>query len=342
MRGNRVARRWSAPCHPACARARRGQAGAMDDEAITPEQKARNRRLFGDVIGWLLLRDRRPGMIGAAVGLRGKSSKGPVELSRLGDHDWRLMDEGESQVTTAEVLHLVGTGAFFPTTVDVVPDLAEMLFMEAVHQAETSLSRVRSAAEHLASARQDDKDIVAFVLVQTELDRAVRASIASIVLAVAAGEAQVNRWGEERGGWSQYEDRLGLGRKCAALAARVGRPVSLGTRPYQQLQQAVRRRNALVHSRPVAEQVPATGEKVPVPGRSMSVEARSTCLVVRRSFVDLAQRLDVPPPPYLAYCPPAEPDDDGAWNGASVMTGVRPDPDFPPIANRHPGAANDA
>lgn len=313
----------------------------MDDEAITPEQKARNRRLFGDLVGWLLLKNRRPGMIGAAVGLRGKSTKGPVELVRVSDDEWQLIDGGESHVTTADLLRLMGTGAFFPMVVDVVPDLAAMLFMEAVHQAEISLSKVRSAAQHLDDFRRDDNEVVAFVLMEGELDRAVRASIASIVLAIAAGEAQINRWADERGNWSQSEDRLGLARKCEALAARVGRPVSLGASPYQELQQAVARRNAFVHSRSVAEEVPATGAKVPLPGRSMSVEARSTSLAVRRSFVDLARRLDVPPPSYLAYCPPAEPDDDAAWNAASVMTGVRPDPDFPPIADTHRGSVKD-
>jgi hypothetical protein len=308
----------------------------MDEEAMTAERQERNRRLFGDVIGWLVMSGRRPGMIGAAVGIQGRSSTGPVRLDRK-DNEWRLVTEdGESEMTAADVLGLVGTGEFLPTRIEVVPDLAEMLFMEAVHQAEASLLKVDSAAGHLDILRQNTKDIVSAMLVESELDRAVRASIASIILAVAAGEAQINRWADELGGWTQDEDRLGLGRKCEALANRVGRPLSLGAAPYQQLQQAVARRNAFVHSEPVAEQVPATGAGVPAPGRSMSVEARATCLTARRSFVDLARRLDVPPPRYLAYCPPAEPDDDAAWTAASLMTGVRPDHDFPPILDRQP------
>jgi hypothetical protein len=307
----------------------------MGEEAITSEQQARNRRLFRSVIGWLLVRDRRPGMIGAAVALRGRSSTGSARLDRTDDDGWRLVvQHGESDVTTADVLRLVGTGEFFPTTVEVVPDLAEMLFMEAVHQAEASLLNVNSAAGHLDGLLEDEKDILSAVLVQSKLDRAVRASIASIVLAIAAGEAQINRWANEFGGWTQDDDHLGLGRKCEALARRVGRPLSLGAPPYQQLQQAVMRRNAFVHSKPVAEQVPATGAGAPAPGRSLSVEARLTCLAVRRSFVDLAGRLDLSLPEYLAYCPSAAADDDAAWTSATVMTGVREDPDFPPLSGK--------
>lgn len=104
--------------------------------------------------------------------------------------------------------------------------------------------------------------------------------------------------------------------------------------PYQQLHQAVKRRNALVHSVPVPEPVPVVGKKALTPGSSMSIEARATCLAVRTSFIDLARRLGTRLPPYLAYCPPAAATDDAAWASASIMTGSRFDPDFPTVMER--------
>jgi hypothetical protein len=168
----------------------------------------------------------------------------------------------------------------------------------------------------------------------SELDRAARASITSIVLAIAAGEAQVNRWAQTWGGWEANEDRLGVAEKCQVLAERVGHPVSLGEPPYQQLHQAMKRRHGFVHSVPVPEAVAVTGARALMPGSSISIEARQTCLAVRSSFVDLARRLDVPAPRYLAYCPPAPADDDAAWSSASLMTGVRFDPDFPTVSDQ--------
>jgi hypothetical protein len=308
----------------------------MSDDAVSPEQQERNRRLFRSMIGWLLSRNRRPGMIGWAVSFSGRTRSGRAQLRRA-DSGWEFITSDQrDELTAAEVLTLVGTGDFFPRTVDVVPDLAELLFKEAVHQAEESLRNINAAARHTREVMETDlkSDPVPWVFATSELDRAARASIASIVLAIAAGEAQVNRWADAWGGLEQGDDRLGVAEKCQVLAERAGHPVRLGEPPYQQLHQAMKRRHGFVHSVPVPEAVPVTGARALTPGSSISIEARQICLAVRSSFVDLARRLDVPPPGYLAYCPPAPADDDAAWSSASLMTGVRLDPDFPTVSDR--------
>lgn len=255
---------------------------------------------------------------------------------RRAQADWELIEHGDTRrLSTAEVLRLVGTGDFFPRTVDVVPDLAQMLFMEAVHQAEVSHGRVIEAQTHIDELPDNFRqNPTPWVLATAELDRAVRASIASILLAIAAAEAQVNRWAELSGGWQNGEDGLSAAEKCLVLADRAGRPISLGKPPYQRLRVASLRRNALVHSKPTAERIPVTGANAPMPGRSAVVDARTTCLAVRQSLVDLAGRIGVDPPRYLASCPPSRPDDDEAWRAASLRTGLRRDPVFPPMSQQ--------
>jgi hypothetical protein len=257
---------------------------------------------------------------------------GSTSLTRV-DDAWHLVSPAsQRQVGTAEFIQLVGTGEFFPRVVDVVPDLAELLFKEAVHQAEVSIAKIAAAGPHIDALAESDltSNPIPWVMATAELDRCVRASIASIMLSIAAGEAQVNRWVDTSGGWYEDEDRLGVAEKCKVLAARRGHVVSLGASPYQELQRSVKRRNALVHSMPIPEAVPATGARALVPGHSISVEARAACLAVRSSFIDLSHLMEETTPAYLAYCPPGPPDDIETWRSASVLTGTRADPDFPP------------
>jgi hypothetical protein len=303
---------------------------------MSPGDQQRNRRLFGGMLGWLFMSTRRPGMIGAATSFSGTTLTGPAKLERT-ETGWDFTSgDRQDHVTTADVLAMVGSSAFFPRTVEVVPDLADLLFAEAVHQAEVSLQKLRAADPHIQEAIHTDIETnpLPWVFATSELDRAVRASITSIVLAIAAAEAQANRWAIESGGWNAEEDRLSVTRKCQVLAERVGGSVTLGQPPYQQLGHAVKMRNAFVHSMPIPEPVPVTGARTVVPGTSISVEARATCLAVRSSFVDLARRLTVPLPKYLATCPPVAPDNDAVWTSATVMTGSREDPDFPRVVDR--------
>ena len=302
----------------------------MEGDDLTPEQKEGNRRLLGQLVGWLMFRGRRPGMLGIATAISGRTSNGKAQLRRQEDF-WVLSESaGDTAVELPEVRRLLGTRDFRPATIDVVPDLAELLFQEAVHQAETSLLHVEKAGDHLAELATADEDrwFMPFTLSTSVLDRAVRSAMASIVLAVAAGEAQVNSWASSDGGWLNGEDRLSVAEKCAVLAARAGHPVDLGRQPYQQLVARTRRRNGLVHSEHVAEAVPAVGKLNWAAGSTISFEESNSCDAVRRSFLDLARRLNATPPSYLQYSPASGPKDEQAWRTASIMTGVRPDPDF--------------
>lgn len=252
--------------------------------------------------------------------------------ARLGrsESGWRLNPaDADEEFDSAGVLKLVGTGQFFPRSVEIVPDLAELLFMEAVKQAEASVGHLQQAAPHIAELAGEgiERKPIAWVLGTTELDRAVRAAIASIILAIAAGEAQVDYWADARGGWQDDEDRSGVAEKCVTLAQRFGAAVHLGGPPYQGLHVAAKRRNSLVHSKPIPQIVPAIGAGAPLPGRTISIEARTTCLAVRRSFVDVARHLAIDRPRFLAYCPDVDPTDDQTWWGATVLTGIRSDAD---------------
>lgn len=304
----------------------------MNDDMVGSERHMMNRRFFAGMIGWLLTRHRRPGMIGAATAFQGLMGGGHASLARV-DEGWDLASPTRrARINTAEVIRLVSTGELIPRAVEVVPDLAELLFMEAVHQAEVSIMKIDAARPHVQSLRESNlaATSISWVMATVELDRSVRASIASIVLSIAASEAQVNLWADSLGGWSQDEDRLGVAQKCKVLAGRSGQVVDLGSRPFQSLQQAVKRRNAFVHAVPVPEPFPTTGSRALVPGHSLSVEARRACLAVRSSLISLARLMEVPIPAYLSYCPPGPPDDIGSWRTATVLTGLRNDPDFPP------------
>lgn len=303
----------------------------MDEPSFFPEVQERNRRLFGGMVGWLLGRGRRPGMLGAAVAFVGRAHGSQARLERTKEGWIYRTGEIVEELDPAGVLQLVGSGDFFPRTVEVVPDLAELLFMEAVHQAEESLIKVNRAAPHIEdlATTGDELNVMAWVMATTELDRALRAGITSVVLAIASGEALVNAWADEAGGWRDDEDRRGVAEKCVALARRSGVDVGVGSSPYQELNNAVKKRNNYVHSRRIPEPVAAIGARAPRPGWTTSVEARATCLAIRRCFVDLARHLDRAPPRYLAHCPDADPADDLTWGTATILTGVRKDTDFP-------------
>ena len=314
----------------------RGSAERRMESPRTRERQERIRRLFGSMIAWLLFKARRPGMIGRAVAFRGRASGRPARLEQVGEEWFLVTGAATRSMETVDLLRAVGEGDFYPLAVEVIPELAGLLFVEAVNQAERSLNHVQLARQHVTEFKGDSlkENIGPWILASTELDRALRASIASIVLAIAAIEAQLNLWAENFGGWRNDEDHLPVAQKCVRLAGRVDNTISIGQGCYQQLHDAYKRRVRYVHSEPVPEAMPVTGKRTALPGMTVSVEARSTCLAVRLSLIDLANRLGVPKPDYLAYCPPVDPNDEDAWRAASFQTGMRPDPDFPTAMER--------
>lgn len=80
-------------------------------------------------------------MTGAVVAFRGRTDDGPASLTRVRGA-WELVSPARrEQVGTAEVIRLVGAGEFFPRTVDIVPDLGELLYKEAIIRLKCRLRR---------------------------------------------------------------------------------------------------------------------------------------------------------------------------------------------------------
>jgi hypothetical protein len=159
------------------------------------------------------------------------------------------------------------------------------------------------------------------------LDESLRRSIAGVVLAVSAAEAQVNEWAEAAGGWATGEDKENLVRKMKRLAAKSSLWLNIGGAPFQRFQECVDFRHELVH--PKANERELKIASGPVPGLDLSLKARETCQLVRKSLIAVADVLGLSRPKYLAYCPPGDFRDDQLWSSAVVMAGVREDPDFP-------------
>lgn len=269
-------------------------------------------------------------MIGSAASLKGKSKGKSARLIRSAK-GWNFESAYDNrEVTTAQAIGLIGAGDFYPLTVNVIPDLAEVLFREAVAQAEKSVHFVQKAHENIRDLKKIDlaENPIPWILAPSDMDKALGSSISSIVLDIAAAEAQVNRWADDVGGWQDGEDRFPLVRKCRQLAQRHGQS-ALTQDVLNELGRATKRRDKFIHSKPVQEPIIVTGSRAERPAVSLSVEARKTCLTVRRSFIELAYLLKMDLPKYFAYCPATSPDDDETWGSATVMTGVRPDPDFP-------------
>lgn len=279
---------------------------------------------YVDLFGWMLFAHRRPGMIGQAVGVS-ETKDGDKQLELLDDGRWATED-GDA-IELDDVIPMLESEELRPAWVHVVPQLEGQLFQEAVSRAGESVCNLDKA-----STRLDDEtsrvgwDRYDMALVTAELDRAMRASVTSIMLAIAAGESQVNAWAAAMVGWSAHEDKKPLHRKCQILSERVGHPLPVGQGVLQDLQESIDLRNSLVHPTPVPQPVRLGSTQ---PGTTISVQARTACLRVREALLATARVLDVTAPAYLAYCPPGPPDDHAIWKNAELLTGVRSDPDFP-------------
>lgn len=286
---------------------------------------------------------RPPGTTGRVLAFEGTDAHGrPANLTRKGQL-WELsVAETETQeIGLDEVLRLVAAGSLRFDAMTVEPEIADHLFKHAVQQAEEALGKYLEAErelEKLLEADDEGDELIPFTLHAGALDRCVARAVTSIVLSVVSAEAQLNKWAEERGGWRKQErrdeDRLPAHEKCRVLALRAGVTVDVEGTAWSDLREVVRLRNRIVHSKPVREVARLSNESHRVPGYEQSVEARRACRAVREAMVALAGILGTEPPSYLAYCPPAPAEDDDAWRNASVTTGMRPDPDFPPVSER--------
>ena len=122
---------------------------------------------------------------------------------------------------------------------------------------------------------------------------------------------------------------MGLIDKIKFLSRRGSVALLPGQRPLQDLKKVVDRRNELIHSKPMEQAVDFNAPWRP--GRMLSEEARFSCLTIREVLIALAASLSMSAPGYLSYCPPGDFRDEVSWAKATVLTGVRDDPDFPPL-----------
>lgn len=273
-----------------------------------------------------MLYERPPGMRGHAVRIvAGRRSR--AELRRI-ESGWVFVDGAgvEHAVNAAEAIALVHDGVFKPRRVHIRPEIAPILFKQAVERAQDSVNRINRVT---ASRKQADKDPLWLYLMNShELDEAVASALVSTTSAVAAAEAQLNDWAEERSWPPPIGDR-GVDFKLAALAAEYGHTIALGSGVMQKLRVAIDRRNDIMHGSLNTVDLPLVGGSSPAPGTTESLAARETCRVVRHSLILVASKIDAQPPTYLAYCPDVPPEDTNTWQSAVVLTGVRDDPVFP-------------
>lgn len=298
-----------------------------------------------EVIRALVFAGRPPGTGSTILGFSGHDSSGDaIELRRQGE-EFVLHPPGQTEkaelISVEDVLHRLSEKSIRLENLVMIPEVAEALFPHAVREAERSLGQYFQAIDQAASmgkGNEGDPDPLAFVMWASALDRTIPASITAIVLSVATAEAQVNESMAMLGVREQEEASAGekgprlprIVPKLKALAAHGGQEIDVDTGPWSELRALVRRRNELVHSTPRETHVPLMGGgRETLPGYGWTLEARRACFTVRSALVALADICGLEPPRYLAYCPPAPPEDDDAWRAASIMTGARDDPDFP-------------
>lgn len=286
------------------------------------------------VARWLLTPGRPPGMLGRMTAVAGTSGQVSAIAARQGDR-WLIEADGTEPTTvdSASLLQRIGDGSFVPQQVHVVPDLAELLFQEAVAQTSRSVVEIHFSRPFVEEVRQTASPL-AWVNATGHLDRAVRAAVTGVVLAVATAEAQANAWGGALPRWSDDDDRLPVVDKLRqVVSGQGGHPPPRGSGHLQALARAVRQRDRLVHSKPEVERLPLTGSEEVTPGGSVSLAARRACLAVRGSLLEVAALIDHEPPHYLVYCPATPTEDERAWITAEVMAGARPDSVFPPVGS---------
>lgn len=290
-----------------------------------------------EALRWLMFDSQPPGMPGKALRIRShRNSK--ASLIRTGDNRWRFVDEdgNEIEAPAAQIIECAASHTFVPSTVEIRPMLAPILFQEAVRRTSQSVTELSDASKRLATGDLETNPL-AFVMITAHLDRALQSGLAGTVLAIASAEAQANDWGESIGQWSAAGYRNELVEKLARLARNSDRKLERGSVYLQQLQESVSLRNRIVHSVPAPVSYTLTGKSALAPGRSASLGARRACLAVRESLIAVGRAIGVPVESelrYLAYCPSVDPTDDRTWSLAEVMTGVRADPVFPAVNAR--------
>jgi hypothetical protein len=275
---------------------------------------------------------RPPGHLGRTTRLSGRVGSVPSTLDRT-DGGWILRSGNEAvQLSAGDAATRLLDGSFIAKDSLLIPEITDILFIQAIRQASESVAKLNQAREGLDAVRTAEAgNPFPAIFVESALDRSVAASLSAQVLVVAACESQANEWAPGSGGWTGDQDWLPVVEKLRELARRHGHAVDLGQGAFQKLTAAVKRRNDVVHPKPIAVTAALSGSKVVLPGLSASLDARGACLAVRECLIATAGMIGESKPKYLAYCPPGAVDDDVVWATAELLTGVREDPDFPKV-----------
>lgn len=315
------------------------------------EEERLNRLL--ETVVWIAY-VQRPGVIGTAQRLVGHDASGSeCELRRVGD-EWLYLDaSGKEQSVSGpdDLFPLLSETGFLPDSVVVVPVVAPLLFqgaMEELDRAQGAWEEAMRMAISLLPADQREKIVKPplierlgllsvgepfdHVMANSALDRCLRNSMASISLAIGAADAQVNAWLLEKDLWSRTRASKPFMDKVKRLGEAMSTTISEDAEPFKTVRERLQLRNNLLHGNPIEETWPLQPRAA---GRYMILEARRTAASVRATLLELAGILKTEKPAYLAYCPPGAPEDEDVWRGGAVMTGLREDPDFPKVSDRH-------
>lgn len=228
--------------------------------------------------------------------------------------------------------------------------LSEAHLKATVRQAEASAREYRKALEGYAKYQQELEErkksggsgTIDFLTMMWTLhmDRALEGSRSAVILAVASAEAFISERASDAPGWDKGLDRAQLPTKWLLLPQLLaGKTFDKGRMPYQSLVELNKLRNKIVHGRSdvrmteISDSSEAEAYMAVMFARPewgvTPTSGRWACTVVRSMCMAYCRIVDEDPPRFLAYVPPADPDELQAWVSASIMTRVRDDPDFP-------------
>jgi hypothetical protein len=223
-------------------------------------------------------------------------------------------------------------------------NLASSHLQAAVRQAEQSAIKELEAKKHFEefeAAQTEGDKAFKYVAAASALDRAVEASRAAVILAVASLEAFINGVGADLPSWSEEDDWSKLEEKWLMVPARManGRTFDRGRNPYQDFRKLVRLRNRLVHPRPREDTFTGPLSLILAMGPSSELDVtsrdgREACRLARAMILEFCKLVGWRPPNWCAYVPPVDADDLTAWSRANILTGIRDDPD---VASHHHG-----
>lgn len=220
-----------------------------------------------------------------------------------------------------------------------VENLAGSHLQAAVRQAEVSATKERESSSLLEEERELPQKLIAQISAGTARDRAVEASRSAVILAVAALEAFINEAAREIPSWGREEDNMRLRSKWIVVPALLsgGATFDRGAQPFQGFHLLVKLRNSLVHPKPEEKIFEGDASLLVAfmskPALDVTPEdGRRACQTARKMILEFCRLIGSDAPSWCAYVPLADVSDLDAWSKAAFLTGVRADPDFPPLA----------